>query len=221
MHLKSETILLNMSIVKQKSDGKGSLKDIQLLINKYPTILNNAIVQNNKLLAKEEFEWLSPLEKDEFAEYRDNEFIDLLGLNLETPLNDFWPKRGPQWDALGKTKNGTVFLVEAKANKKELKSPASKAKEKSMALINKSFTKTKKYLEINNNIDWSAKYYQYTNRIAHLFYLRVLNNIDAYLVNIYFLNDKDVEGPKTKEEWEAAILVMKTYLGVGRYKLSK
>jgi len=51
--------------------------------------------------------------------------------------------------------------------------------------------------------------------------LRVINGVDAYLVNIYFLNDKAVKGPKTKEEWEAAIQVMKTYLGVGRHKLSK
>jgi len=210
-----------MSIVKQKSDRKGSLKDIQLLINNYLYILNNAIIQNNKKLAKEEFEWLSPLRKDGFAEYRDADFMDLLDLKLVVPLVDFWPKSGPQWDALGKSKNGAVFLVEAKANIPEIVSPATQAGQKSRLLIDKSLNETKLFLNINNDVDWSGKFYQYSNRLAHLYFLRVINGVDAYLVNIYFLNDKAVKGPKTKEEWEAAIQVMKTYLGVGRHKLSK
>ncbi len=211
-----------MSIKKQKSDSKGSLNDIQLLINKCPTILNNAIIENNMKLAKEDFEWLSPLEKDGFAEYVDNDFIKLLKLNPVKPLIDFWPISGAHWDALGKSISGKVFLVEAKANITEIVSdPSGATNPVSIKLINQSLSETKDYLNINNTIDWSSKFYQYTNRIAHLYYLRVLNNIDAYLVNIYFLNDKDVKGPKTKEEWEAAILVMKMYLGVGRHKLSK
>jgi len=210
-----------MSKVKQKSDGKGSLKDIQLLINKYPTILNQVIIQRNKSLDKEEFEWLSPLDEDGFAEFRDDDFIELLNLKLEIPIVDFWPKSGPQWDALGKSKNGAVFLVEAKANIPEIVSPATQASQKSRLLINKSLNETKLFLGINNDVDWSGKFYQYTNRLAHLYFLRVINGVDAYLFNIYFLNDKAVKGPKTKEEWEAAIQVMKTYLGVSRHKLSK
>lgn len=210
-----------MSIVKQKSDGKGSLKDIQLLVNNNPSFLNEAIIHKNITFSNEEFEWLSPLEKDEFAEYRDDDFIDLLGLKLKTPLVDFWPKGGPQWDALGKSKSGKVFLVEAKANIPEMVSPATQAGHKSRLLINKSLNETKLFLNINNDVDWSGKFYQYTNRLAHLYFFRVVNGVDAYLVNIYFLNDKTVKGPKTREEWEGAILVMKTYLGVGRHKLSK
>lgn len=211
-----------MSKVKQNPNGKGSLKDIQLLINKYPILLNNAITENNKKLAKEDFEWLSPLENDGFAEYVDNDFIKLLKLNPVKPLLDFWPIGGAHWDALGKSISGKVFLVEAKANISEIVSdPSGATNPVSIKLINQSLSETKDYLNINNTIDWSSKFYQYTNRIAHLYYLRVLNNIDAYLINIYFLNDKTVEGPKTKEEWEAAIMVMKTYLGVGRHKLSK
>jgi hypothetical protein len=210
-----------MSIVKQKSDGRGSLKDIQLLINRYPNILNQVIIQKNKSFDKEEFEWLSPLDEDGFAEFRDDDFIDLLDLELGTPLIIFWPKSGPQWDALGKSKNGAVFLVEAKANIPEMVSPATQAGQKSRLLINKSLNETKLFLNINNDVDWSGKFYQYTNRLAHLYFLRVINGVDAYQLNIYFLNDKAVKGPKTKEEWEAAIQVMKSYLGVGRHKLSK
>ena len=65
-------------------------------------------------------------------------------------------------------------------------------------------------------------FYQYANRIAHLYYLKILNGIDAYLINIYFLNDKSVEGPSTKEEWKGALTVIKQYLGISkRNKLDK
>lgn len=77
------------------------------------------------------------------------------------------------------------------------------------------------YLNIKNDVDWSGTFYQYINRLAHLYFLRVINNIDAFLVNIYFMNDKTVNGPKSKDEWLAAIKVMKLYLGLSHHKLSK
>jgi hypothetical protein len=211
-----------MARIKQNSNSKGSLKDIQLLVNKHSTILNNAIIQKNKILANVEFEWLSPLEKDDFAEYSDESIIKLLNLKLTTPIFNFWPNGGAHWDALGQSKDGILFLVEAKANIPEIVTdPSGATSPTSIALIQKSLLETKTFLKIKNGIDWSGKFYQYTNRLAHLYFLRVINGVDAYLVNIYFLNDKAVKGPKTKEEWEAAIQVMKTYLGVGKHKLSK
>jgi hypothetical protein len=211
-----------MSIIKQSPNSKGSLYDIQTLINNCPILLNNKITQKQKSLANERIEWLSPLEKHSFAEYRDHDFIKLLGLTPKSPLNNFWPKPGPQWDALGKSKSGIVFLVEAKANIPEIvTNPSGAIDSKSINLILRSLSKTKEYLNIKNDVDWSGKFYQYTNRLAHLYYLRELNGIDAYLVNIYFLNEKTVSGPKSVEEWQAAILVMKTYLGIRRHKLSK
>jgi hypothetical protein len=67
-----------------------------------------------------------------------------------------------------------------------------------------------------------STYYQYTNRIAHLYYLRILNNINAYLMLIYFINDDSVNGPKTKEEWLKEIEDMyKTINLKNNNKLSK
>jgi hypothetical protein len=40
-------------------------------------------------------------------------------------------------------------------------------------------------------------------------------------VFVYFIGDESVSGPKTIEEWKAAITVMKKHLGVGKHKLSK
>ena len=50
--------------------------------------------------------------------------------------------------------------------------------------------------------------YQYANRLAHLYSLRQMNDIDAYLVFVYFLNDPDLDGPHTERERRAAIEVL-------------
>lgn len=210
-----------MSRVEQKSDGKGSLKDIQILINEYPDLLNALLRSKIAELHSSKITWLSPVNNDNFAEYRDDEFIELLKLVLSIQLNSFWPKQGLQWDALGNADNGMVFLIEAKANIPEIVSPATQASTKSKMLIDKSLAETKTFLNITNDVDWSGKFYQYTNRLAHLYFLRELNKKQAWLVNIYFVNDKEVKGPESKKEWLAALQVMKCYLGIGHHSLSK
>jgi hypothetical protein len=197
----------------QESDSHGSLKDLQILINKKPVILEKMLI--DKIGKPVNIIWKSPLESDQYAEYRDQEFINILGLKnkIKQPLNEFWPNCGPLWDALGLDKN-TYYIVEAKANIPEIVTPGTCADAGSKAKIVNAFSKVKKYLGINNNVDWSDTFYQYANRIAHLYYLRVLNGIDAHLINIYFINDDSVDGPHCTEEWYGAIKVIKQYLGI-------
>ena len=58
--------------------------------------------------------WLSPLETDDFAEYRDDAFRRRLSVSLGTmPLRRFWPPRGPVWDGLAITDSGRRILAEA------------------------------------------------------------------------------------------------------------
>lgn len=211
-----------MSRYPQDSVGRGSLKDIQQLINSRSDFLNKKLSNEFNWKDTLSITWVSPLEKDEFSEYRDHDLLRVLTIeNLKVDLPGFWPSKGPQWDALGKSYSGDVFLVEAKANIQELVSSATKASRPSLDLIRKSLEETKAYLRIKNNINWSGKFYQYTNRIAHLYYLRVLNNISAYLVFVYFLNDKTVSGPESIKEWQAALTIMKEYLGIRKNSLSK
>jgi hypothetical protein len=205
----------------QDSDTHGSQKDLQILINEKKDLLDKEI--SDILNRKIDITWKSPLKTDQFAEYRDNEFLRILNLDpkIVVPLEEFWPRLGPQWDALG-SEGKTVFLVEAKANVPEIVTPPTDAGPESKSKILDSFAEVKEYLNVNNQIDWSGTFYQYANRIAHLYYLRVLNGFDAYLVNIYFLNDKSVDGPATKDEWQGAITVIKQYLGIPKnHKLDK
>ena len=205
----------------QDSNSHGSLKDLQILINEKSNLLDKEI--SNMLNRNISVTWKSPIKSDQFAEYRDEDFLKLLNLEskIKIPLENFWPKLGPQWDALG-LNDETVFLVEAKANIPEIVSPPTGAGPESKSKIIDSFAEVKEYLNINNSIDWTGTFYQYVNRIAHLYYLKILNGIDAYLINIYFLNDKSVDGPTTKEEWNGALTVIKQYLGISkRNKLDK
>jgi hypothetical protein len=205
----------------QSSDGHGSLRDIQILVNGFPDFLTNKI-KEHIMIESDRIDWVSPLKDDDFSEYRDNRFIQKLGIrNLETSLSAFWPKRGPQWDALGRGNCNEVFLVEAKANIDEIVSPETKATEKSLVLIKKSLDSLKKYLRVNNKVDWSGTFYQYTNRLAHLYFLRALNKLPANLIFVYFIGDDSVSGPKSVEEWNAALMVMKKYLGLSTHKLAK
>jgi len=203
----------------QPAASKGSQKWVQMIINEKPEFLNEEIRRKVGISKDEDILWLSPLKNDNYAEYRDQAFLDLLRIELRRfSLADFWPKNGPQWDALGKSSSGKLFLIEAKSHIPELISTMQARDEESKAKIRKGFEETKYFLNIKAERDWSRPFYQYTNRIAHLYLLRQ-NELPAYLVFIYFINDLEMRGPTTEKEWKGAITLLHSYLGIGRHKL--
>ena len=164
--------------------------------------------------------WASPLAKDSYAEYYDESFLDVLGLTpAQVALHDFWPPGGPRWDGLGKTLNGRAVLVEAKAYVKETTDAGTRAGPTSRSKILAAIEKTRTYLNGKPNPMWEKELYQYANRLAHLYYLSVLNGIDAYLVFVYFLNADDVPSPCTREQWDVAIRDIKAELGLRQHRL--
>ena len=55
-------------------------------------------------------------------------------------------------------------------------------------------------------MDWfKSPYFQYSNRLAHLYWFRELKGLPAFLIMLYFLNDVEQDGPSEPAEWEAAI----------------
>jgi hypothetical protein len=203
--------------------ARGSQKWIQLAVNNHVSFLDRAIREALGFDKSEQITWLSPLREDAYSEYRDKGFIRRLGIELASrPLEEFWPRRGPQWDGLGRTNTGKILLIEAKANIPEIVSSACKASEPSNSLIQRSLREVQGYLKIDFNIDWSCKLYQYTNRIAHLYFLRKINQIPAHLIFVYFVGDHNVDGPCSILEWKAALKVAKGVLGIGEHhRLSK
>jgi len=209
-----------MSRVARSPARKGSQRWIQKLVNERPEILNSQIRKNLDLPNEERISWLSPLEDEGYKEYQDEAFMEKLQVKLErVPLNEFWPKRGPRWDALGRGSLGKLFLVEAKSHIPELISTPLRAEEDgSKKRILKSLEETKLALGSKADFDWSKCFYQYTNRLAHLYLLRK-NELPAYLVFVYFINDSEMKGPTTTYEWEGAIKLLHSCLGIGRHKL--
>jgi len=105
-----------MSRIKQDPDSYGSLKNLQVAINKKKKYLDAVI---SKEIGKQIIiDWKSPLQSDDYAEYRDEDFLrklEILNNKVEYTLSKFWPDNGPQWDALG-VSGDEIILVEAKAN---------------------------------------------------------------------------------------------------------
>lgn len=191
--------------VIQPEGQRGSLKWIQRAVEHRPDRL-----QPPDLPA---ITWLSPRREDGFAEYRDGAFLGLLGLShLSSALREFWPRRGPQWDALGVTERGPV-LVEAKAHLREFRSPPSQARGASLARIEAAFRAVQQDLAIQPRASWTEVYFQYANRLAFLWWLRK-EGVPAELLFISFLGDVDIGGPESAETWHAAFAAADHALGL-------
>ena len=198
---------------------KGSQRWLQEIINQHPAVLNERLSAHLRLSANEEFTWLSPLEKDSYKEYQDDEFLAQLSVRLqERPLQSFWPSGGPRWDALGITSRGDILLVEAKAHAGELISTCGAGSE-SMTQIERSLEQAGRFYGVSSTANWAKSYYQYANRLAHLYLLRQLNHQQAWLVFLYFVNAHDVGGPKSAEEWRIVIEEVHAHLGIDADRL--
>lgn len=191
--------------IEQPEGHKGSLKWMQRAVNTSPHRL-----QPDRLPP---LTWVSPLAADGFAEYRDGGFLRRLGLGPLAPaLADFWPARGPQWDGLA-TFPGGVVLAEAKAHLREFDTPPSAAGPTSARRIAAAFSQVQSALGLTPRAPWHRRFYQYANRLAHLWWLRE-QGINAHLLLIGFLNDPDLNGPSSTAEWHDAIAGAEEALGL-------
>jgi hypothetical protein len=102
----------------------GSQRQIQTYVNEHPKEMSDAVrssLSSNSI----DIEWVSPIRALRYAEYRDRDFLRVLGLeSLWDQLREFWPRGGPCWDALGRTgfadgRRGCV-LIEAKSHVNEI-----------------------------------------------------------------------------------------------------
>lgn len=206
----------------QTEGTKGSKKWIQELIETYPDILLQHLKQHKNLQGLKNINWVSPKKDDDFAEYRDAGFLACLGLEKHSKaLESFWPKGGPQWDALGMdTRNSRFFLVEAKANISEVITECKAASPKSREQIEASIKRGQSFLGNKSLIPWTKGFYQYANRIAHLYFMREIAGVDAFLVFIYFLND-ETHIPTTKEQWLGMLEIQERLMGLSNHKLQQ
>ena len=202
--------------IVQPEGTRGSLKWIQRLVEKHPAVVDEPLRMAAALPQSCHLCWLSPLRNEDWAEYRDEQFLRKIGkVHLSKAMRQFWPRRGPQWDALAKDATGRVFLFEAKAHGSEMASSC-QAGAVSRHIINRSIEEAKKQFLARSGSDWLNGYYQYANRLAHLSFLRQ-HNIDAWLVFLYFTGDEDMKGPVSESEWIPHIDKAHAHLGLAQH----
>ncbi len=203
-----------MTRIIQDQAIKGSQKWMQVVVNEYPHLLNVNLQAKMQLNDHDDIKWLSPLSGDRHAEYRDNDLLKVLDIKLPNrSLDDFWPRGGPVWDGLAKSGSGDIILVEAKSHISEMRSSC-QACDQSLEQIQNSLKEAARFYGASSPSNWTKGYYQYANRLAYLYFLRNLNEIPAWLVFVYFVNDIDMNGPKSEDEWKLAIADIHNHLGV-------
>ena len=207
---------------------KGSQYHLQKLVNEHKGNLNRLILSNSSSLSEyalEEPKWVSPL-APEYLEYRDHGFLRAIRLSrLEPSLSAFWPRFGPYWDALatvdGKNGGHGVILLEAKSHFKELggRSYRAKAKrKKSIEKITVAIATVKQRLEVKEDSDWLGNYFQYANRLVHLYWLNK-EGVPTWMVFLYFNGDQEQNCPNTFAEWQGKLNEMRTELGLPEHHL--
>jgi hypothetical protein len=157
--------------------------------------------------------WVSPLERQRFAEACDGSFLDALELSrLRPELSAFWPAGGPRWDGLAILAPGPgSLLVEAKSYPEEMYGSGCQATPNSRKVIEESLAKAKAWAGVDEQADWLGPLYQYANRLAHVFFLREVGHLDAWLVHLCFVGDP--HRPTSLQRWQQQLSVIKDELG--------
>jgi len=210
-----------MSTHKQGKGIRGSLKWIQKLINDRPEIINRELARSLRLKASYTIEWVSPRSPD-YAEYRDADFLKAIRhQEYVTELKKFWPRNGPQWDALGIISSKTIIIVEAKAHIAEVFTFIEAKDPKSHSKIEAALHRTKTDLGIDSQYPWVAPFYQYANRVAHLHFLQNICGVPTVLCFVHFLGDEDIDGPRRRSEWQNTTRKIHKYLGLAGRQIQK
>jgi len=206
----------------------GSQRQIQTYVNQLPEALSAAIIQSfgGEFPADGKVRWVSPLAAEHYVEYRDTDFLHALGfLHHDEALSRFWPRGGPCWDALARIEDGKghpngCILVEAKSHVPEFYSKDTQAGTNPLQHIKKSLGMAKNWFGVAEATVWTGFanpdkcLYQYTNRLAHLYFFRVLLGVPAFLVNVHFLDDP--HSPTKLSVWQTAISNIHKELGLHR-----
>jgi len=201
----------------------GSQMQTQLYVARRPKDLSasvRAALRDAEVL-RETVRWVAPLESQHFLEPSDAGFLQALGLgDLSAKLADFWPFGGPVWDALAvlgaDARRDGVLLVEAKSYPGEVYGRGCLATDpNSLQMISASLNRVKQRYGIRQDTDWTGRLYQYANRLAHVYFLREVCHVPAWLVNLLFTDDQSAIKPTTLEEWKMALPLIKVELGFG------
>jgi hypothetical protein len=216
---------------------KGSKRHICWYVNEAPDQLDAALFSASPSLAgaaASEPTWVSPLADEGYEEFWNERFLERLELlddHLEA-FREFWPfkpwvngkvnPRGtPHWDALARVPlaDGTygAVMVEAKAHRGELvkRNDKSKADAASLKKITKSLAVARDYYGVAATAPaWESRYYQFCNRLAHLWWMNEQANVPAWVVWLLIVDDPVWRDRMTAPQWHDAFEAIKRDVGL-------
>ena len=203
-------------------------------------IVNNKYLREeleNKLGVKS-LEWISPLENESYDEYKlTEEKLKEKIPSLKEVDFSFWPKNGPEWDAIALSEDGSeLYLFEAKSHLTEMYKETGAGAD-SLKVISKCMQETCTKLfgsesKYNKEI-WeksevkdkkkNPSFYQLGNRLTFLYYLnerryvtKLSKSIKVKLVLLNIVNDythndenKMIPRGKWEEHYKKVFYMMK------------
>jgi hypothetical protein len=197
---------------------RGSQLQVRLYVNERADALTAAVLDQMHALAKrtESLEWRAPL-APKFEEPRDGAFLVAVGReDLAESLREFWPARGPVWDALAvvhlRGGGQGILLCEGKSHPAEIYGGGTKASEGSRTRIAAALAATQDWLGVPRDAErWMdplrpeqpghSAVYQSANRYAHLYWLRKHAGVEAWLCHLLFVDDPTY-GATPRALWE-------------------
>ena len=216
---------------------KGSKRHICWYVNEAPEQLNATIFSATASLAAaaaSEPEWVSPLDDEGYAEYWNELFLKRLDLLEEhlASFREFWPFKPwsngkvnpqgtPHWDALARVPlgngDGGVIMIEAKAHRTELVKPKDKssAGAESLDKIRKSFAEVRYFYGVADDVPpWESRYYQFCNRLAHVWWMNERAKVPTWLVWALIVDDPSWRDRMTSPQWHEAFQTIKRDVGL-------
>jgi hypothetical protein len=209
---------------------RGSQLQVRLYVNEQPDALSAAVLDQMPDLADRaaSLEWRAPL-APEYKEPRDGAFLASVDReDLAGSLREFWPARGPVWDALAVVHlvggGCGVLLCEGKSHPGEIYGGGTKARERSRTRIAEALGATQDWLGIPRAPErWMdplrsaqsgySSVYQSANRYAHLYWLREIAGVEAWLCHLLFVDDP-THGATSRECWDKKLPEIEQDLGL-------
>jgi hypothetical protein len=193
---------------------RGSQFQVRAYVNEHADALSATVLEQMPDLSEgaESLEWRAPL-APAYEEPRDGAFLAAVGReDLAESLHEFWPARGPVWDALA-----IVHLRRGGSG-------GTKASDPSRARIAEALAATQDWLGVPRDPRrWMdplhpegrghSSVYQSANRYAHLYWLRQKAGVEAWLCHLLFVDDPTF-GATSRETWDQRLPEIERDLGL-------
>jgi hypothetical protein len=81
-----------------------------------------------------------------------------------------------------------------------------------LKVIEAAFSKTPRWIGPRRDREWTRPFYQFANRLAHLYFLREECVVEAWLTHVYFTGDPYY--PTSREQWDDWLREVRFELGM-------